>query len=293
MKKNYINNFKDKLLRYIHKSIYKPGHYYSAVPDPLEIEKNKDKIFKDIDLIPGIALNTDKQFIFLEKIKDYVNLFPFFETNENYRYKLPNNFFGTGDALSLFLIFKSFNPKKVIEIGSGYSSAAMLDYNDMYFDSKIAFDFIEPYPERLKLLLKNETEKNVKIHQKFVQEFPISFFEKLNDGDVLFIDSSHVSKIGSDVNYLFLEVLPALKKGVIIHIHDIGFPFEYNKDWVDYGIYWNEAYLLRAFLTFNSSFEILLWNDFLNKKKMEDIIKINPSFKHIAGGSIWLRKIAD
>lgn len=291
MKKIYINNFKDKLLRYLHKSIYKPGHYYSAVPNPLEIEKNKNKIFKNIDLIPGISLNTEGQLTFLENSKKYMELFPFIENKNSCRYKMPNNFFGIGDALSLFLIFKSFNPKQVIEIGSGYSSAAMLDYNDLFFDTKIDFDFIEPYPERLKLLLNNNDEKNVRIHQKFVQDFPISFFEKLNEGDILFIDSSHVSKIGSDVNYLFLEVLPALKKGVIVHIHDIGFPFEYNKEWVDYGIYWNEAYLLRAFLSFNSSYEILLWNDFLNKKKAEDIVKIHSSFKLVSGGSIWLKRI--
>lgn len=293
MKKNYINNFKDKILRYIHKSIYKPGHYYSAVPNPIEIENNSSRIFKDVDVIPGVELNVSKQLAFLQKSKSLLHFFPYLKNEDDLRYKLPNNFFGTGDVLSLFLIFKSFNPSKVIEIGSGYSSAAMLDFNDLFFESKIQFDFIEPYPDRLNSLLKNGDKNIVKIHQKFVQEFSVDFFKKLDEDDILFIDSSHVSKIGSDVNFLFLEVLPVLKKGVIIHIHDIGFPFEYSKDWIDYGIYWNEAYLLKAFMSFNTSFEILLWNDFISKKKSEEVKNIDPILEKLGGGSIWLRKLVD
>lgn len=291
MKKYYINNFKDKLLRYIHKSIYKPGHYYSAVPNPSEIEKNKEKIFKNIDTVPGIQLNADKQIMFLERAKDYLKSFPYLEDKQTHRYKLPNNFFGLGDSLSLHLIFSYFHPKRVIEIGSGYSSAAMMDYNDLLFEFKIQFDFVEPYPERLNSLLRSGDKNNARIHEKFVQDFSIDFFKQLESGDILFIDSSHVSKIGSDVNFLFLEVLPNLKKGVVVHIHDIGFPFEYNKDWVDYGIYWNEAYLLRAFLSFNSSFEIILWNDYLSKKKIDKLTNIDSYLKNIGGGSIWIQKI--
>ena len=293
MGKTFVNSFKDKLLRYIHKSIYKPGHYYSAVPDPLEIEKRAAQIFDEKDTIKGINLNSVLQLELLKNSSELISDFPFFNTTNTGRYKLPNNFFGTGDVLALFLIFKTFKPAQVIEIGSGYSSAAMLDYNDSFFQSKIKFDFIEPYPDRLNSLLTEADKKSTMVHQKFVQDVPIDFFKKLNENDILFIDSSHVSKIGSDVNYLFFEVLPVLKKGVIIHIHDIAFPFEYSKDWVDYGIYWNETYLLRAFLSYNSSFEIVLWNNYLKKKKSSEVKLLNPLYENIGGGSIWLKKVGD
>src|SRR5207247_5820903 len=87
----------------------------------------------------------------------------------------------------------------------------------------------------------------------------------LQSGDVLFIDSSHTVKIGGDVNYLFLEVLPRLKPGVIVHVHDIFLPFEYPREWVrDDFRFWAEQYLLQAFLTFNSEFQVLMANNYLN-----------------------------
>jgi hypothetical protein len=293
MAKKFVNSFKDKLLRYIHKSIYKPGHYYSAVPDPVDIEKRAKQLYRVRNEIGGVNINETEQLNFLTDATSSIGAFPYFNRENSFRYKLPNNFFGMGDTLALYIIFKSIIPKQVIEIGSGYSSAAMLDYNDLFFKSEIKFDFIEPYPERLNSLLTGKDKGMAMVHTKFVQDVPLDFFRKLNENDVLFIDSSHVSKIGSDVNYLFFEVLPILKKGVVIHIHDIAFPFEYSKDWIDYGIYWNEAYLLRAFLSYNSSFEILLWNDFLKDKKNAEITAINPLYSRLGGGSIWLRKMVD
>ncbi|MCC6447740.1 MAG: class I SAM-dependent methyltransferase [Chitinophagaceae bacterium] len=247
------------------------------------------QIFNDSRSLTGIDLNELEQFNVLKKGVSFLPDFPFYN-GTNLRYKLPNNFFGRGDALSLFLIFMQYSPKRVVEIGSGYSSAAMMDYNELFFNSSIYLDFIEPYPERLKSLLTKDS-ANITIHQQFVQDIPLQFFDKLEANDILFIDSSHVSKIGSDVNYLFFEVLPRLKKGVLVHIHDISYPFEYSKDWVDYGIYWNEAYLLRAFLSFNNTFQIILWNDFLRKRKSAEIKAIHSNYENIGGGSIWLKKL--
>src|SRR5205814_10103081 len=99
---------------------------------------------------------------------------------------------------------------------------------------------------------------------KEVQQIDLDFFSQLQSGDVLFIDSSHTVKIGGDVNYLFLEVLPRLKLGVIVHVHDILFPLDYRRDWVKEQFrFWNEQYLLQAFLCFNSAFEVLLSTSYL------------------------------
>ena len=108
--------------------------------------------------------------------------------------------------------------------------------------------------------------------EKKVQDIDLEFFSQLRSGDILFIDSSHTVKIGGDVNYLFLEVLPRLNPGVIVHVHDIFLPFEYRRDWVlDEFRFWTEQYLLQAFLTFNSEFEVLLANSYLSHYHQEDL----------------------
>ena len=88
-------------------------------------------------------------------------------------------------------------------------------------------------------------------------------FRELHAGDVLFVDSTHVAKVGSDVNHIFFEILPILQPGVVVHFHDIMYPFEYEPKWIYTGVAWNEAYMLRAFLMFNPTFKILLFNSFL------------------------------
>src|SRR5690606_8620162 len=94
---------------------------------------------------------------------------------------------------------------------------------------------------------------------------PLAVFEELNAGDMLFIDSTHVAKTGSDVNYILFEILPRLKSGVLIHFHDIFYPFEYPRDWVFNGRNWNEVYFLKAFLMYNTTFEIKLFSHYLHK----------------------------
>ena len=126
---------------------------------------------------------------------------------------------------------------------------------------------------------------------KKVQEIDLEFFSQLQSGDILFIDSSHTVKIGGDVNYLFLEVLPRLKPGVIVHVHDIFLPFEYRRDWVqDEFRFWNEQYLLQAFLAFNSEFEVLLANAYLNHCHQEDLKAAFPNLLSWASGSFWMRR---
>jgi hypothetical protein len=114
-----------------------------------------------------------------------------------------------------------------------------------------------------------------------LQDVPLSTFQLLDSGDVLFVDSTHVAKLGSDVNRILFEILPALASGVVVHFHDVFYPFEYPKNWVREGRGWNETYVLRAFLEYNEAFEILLWGHMLR------------TLGHYAGtgGSIWLRKL--
>jgi hypothetical protein len=122
-----------------------------------------------------------------------------------------------------------------------------------------------------------------------VQLVSLDFFEKLEAGDILFIDSSHVGKTGSDVNFILFEVLPALKSGVIIHFHDVSYPFEYPKEWVYKGRNWNEDYFLRAFLMYNNNFEILLFSDYLYKHHLKAFEKISKNVND-PGMNLWVMK---
>ena len=156
--------------------------------------------------------------------------------------------------MGLFTMIQILRPSQVIEVGSGYTSAMLLDLNEIYMDKSMTLTFIEPYPEKLKELLKPDDD--IKLLQQRLQDVPMEFFETLYSGDVLFIDSIHVSKEGSDVYYRFFEILPKLRRGVVVHLHDIFYPFTYPHDWVVNGRVWNETYLLRAFLQYNNDFEI-------------------------------------
>jgi predicted O-methyltransferase YrrM len=266
-----------------------PGHYYSPIPDKADIANRKDSIYKRHSEFLGIDFNHQGQVELLEKLKHYYSEIPFqFEQSENRRYFYNNNFFGYGDSTSLYSMLRHFEPRHVIEVGSGFSSAVMLDVNEKFLNNETQLTFIEPYTKRLRSLLK--TDDNATIHESGVQEIDLTVFDRLGDNDFLFIDSTHVSKIGSDVNYLFFEVLPRLKKGVIIHIHDIAANFEYPFKWIEEGRAWNESYLLRAFLQFNEQFQIILFNSYLGKVHKKWLEENMPVFLKNSGGSIWLRR---
>jgi hypothetical protein len=188
-------------------------------------------------------------------------------------------------------MLRRLRPRHVIEVGSGYSSAAMLDTNDKFLDRQVNFTFIEPYPGRLNSLLTESDRQRCKIHMNRVQDVPLDVFRQLEANDVLFIDSSHVVKIGSDVRHLLWEVLPRLAAGVMIHVHDISWPFEYAADWVLRGNAWNEAYFLRTFLQFNPTFQIEYFNSYIAMVHGAELGRKMPKCLENPGGGLWLRKV--
>lgn len=190
----------------------------------------------------------------------------------------------------LYAILRHFRPRRVIEAGSGFSSALMLDTDERFLESGTRFLFIEPNAARLRTLLKPEDASRVEVIERGVQELPISALADLAPNDILFIDSSHVSKVGSDVNYLMFEVLPRLQPGVIVHFHDIYWPFEYPAEWILEGRSWNEGYLLHAFLQYNEAFDILLFNNYLGHRHRELMREVMPKFMVNDGGSLWLQR---
>jgi predicted O-methyltransferase YrrM len=190
-------------------------------------------------------------------------------------------------------MIRHLNPKKIIEVGSGFSSAVMLDTNEKFMQNTIHCSFIEPYPKRLKSLLKSDDVNKVTIHEKRLQEMSLNIFSELSDNDILFIDSTHVSKFNSDVNYVIHTILPKLEKGVHIHFHDVFYPFEYPANWLLEGKAWNENYILRAFLEYNGIFKIELFDTYLQWKFGNELKERFPFLGKDPGGAIWLKKCKD
>lgn len=279
-------------ISYKKNSLFPAGHFYSPVISVEEIKKRQDVIWDAAKqpTIPGIDLNTESQLQRIEEFSKYYAEIPFAaKKNEATRYYFENPFFSYTDAIFLYSMMRQYKPKKIIEIGSGFSSAVMLDVNTIFFNNEIDLTFIEPYPDRLNQLLTTKDKKTTNLVEKNVQNVSLDIFEQLNAGDILFVDSSHVVKTGSDVNYIIFEILPKLKPGVIIHFHDIFYPFEYPKEWVFTKRNWNEDYFLKAFLMYNTNFSILLFSHYLHLHHPEVFSKIPLCYKN-KGGNLWLLK---
>jgi predicted O-methyltransferase YrrM len=208
------------------------------------------------------------------------------------RFFLDNPSYGHFDAIMLWSMLREAQPKRIIEVGSGFSSAAMLDARDHGGIGAPEFTFIDPDMARLRPLLRAGDERRVTLIENIVQDVPLETFAALGENDVLFIDSSHVSKIGSDVNRLFFEVLPTLAPGVIIHIHDVAGNLEYPREWLDEGRAWNEQYLLRAFLMNNPCYRIELFTGWLFNTRHAWFREHMPLCARGGGGQMWLRKLA-
>ena len=271
-----------------------PGHFYSPIPNLDEVRRNERRIFPDVPPeLPGIALNEARQLAMLDELQPYYDSQPFgAEKTQNLRYFFENENYSYFDALVLHCMIRHARPRRIIEVGSGYSSCVTIDTNEIFFDNRIACTFVEPYPQLLRKLLSGDDLERVDILDRGVQEIALDRFRALEANDILFIDSTHVAKVGSDVNYIFAEVLPALRPGVYVHFHDVFYPFEYPKEWIYEGRAWTEAYLLRAFLAFNRDYEIVLFTNFLERSHA-DRFSTMPLCLKSQGASLWLRRVAE
>jgi predicted O-methyltransferase YrrM len=206
------------------------------------VQRDSVRLWHVAATVPGIDLREAAQLTLLEDFARYYRELPFREeASPDRRYHLNNGPFAYADGITLYCMLCHARPRRIIEVGSGYSSAAMLDISELFFDNAVEFTFIDPEPQRLYSLMRADDRGRATVMECRVQDIPVSAFEALTANDILFIDGSHVAKIGSDVNYLLGEVLPALAAGVFVHIHDVPYPFEYFRAWVEQGIAWNEA----------------------------------------------------
>ena len=258
-----------------------PVHFYEPIPDTQSLPET---LWSQTSELVGIDMNDSIQLELLRshfaKLRDEYHNLP---VEPPPGQKRP---FRGVDALVAYCMIRHFQPELIVEVGSGWSSLVLGQAAAKNKNS--ALICIDPFPGDA---LRKGFPGLRSLIEKKIQDIDLEFFSQLGSGDVLFIDSSHTVKIGGDVNYLFLEVLPRLRPGVIVHVHDIFLPFDYRRDWVlDEFHFWTEQYILQAFLTFNSQFEVLLANSYLNHYHQQELKAAFPGLSSLAGGSFWMRR---
>jgi hypothetical protein len=264
-----------------------PVHFYQPIPDTRSLPET---LWNRPSKLVGIDMNDVQQLDLLRKefprFRDEYNELPTKPSADALRFYLNNGLFGGIDALVAYCMVRHFQPRLIIETGSGLSSLLLCEAATKNNGANLIC--IEPFPQKF---LKEGFPGLDQLIEKKVQDVDPKLFSQLQSDDILFIDSSHTVKIGGDVNYLFLEVLPRLKPGVIVHVHDIFLPFDYRRDWVmEEFRFWTEQYLLHAFLMFNSAFEVLMANSYLNYCHQKDLKAAFPGLSSWAGGSFWMRR---
>jgi|CXWL01.1.fsa_nt_gi predicted O-methyltransferase YrrM len=276
---------------------YPNGHFYSPVCDPKALNAARAELWPDSPrAVAGIDFNdASHREILDEWFPRHLGAFDYAEDGpqdaQAPRYYTGNTQFSWLDARLLFVLLCELKPKRVIEVGSGYSSLLMADVNQRFLGGACDIRCVEPYPRPF---LENGVPGIRALIRERVQALPLSTFATLEAGDILFIDSSHVSKTGSDVNHLFFEVLPALKPGVLIHVHDVFLPAEYLEPWaIAENRSWNEQYLLRALLMYSTAFTPVFGSSYAWIHHRPSLLKaIGRSEKDgYGGGSFWMRRV--
>lgn len=275
------------------KTPWVPGHFYSPIVSHKEVKLEWPRLSRD--RVPAaVDLRIDQQIILLRQLVNFFNSIPFTETKSNrFRYYYQNPSYGFGDALIYWSMLNFFRPKHIVEVGSGFSSALALDTIDLLALPTIA-TFIDPYPEVARAATAPLSAPHTILPIK-VQSIDLALVEDLEKDDILFIDSSHVVKTGSDVHFEITEMLPRLRPGVIVHFHDVTYPFEYGAPWVTIDNYsWNELYFLHTFLMYNSEFEIIFFNDLIGRDLPQNVKTLAPAQSHkfqlSRGAGLWLRR---
>lgn len=279
------------------KPAFPDGHFYSPVVDTNDIVAREAELWPAAPETLGIDWNRAEhervlteffprhlgKYDYPEVLKDLPDLVQFYTRNSQFSWL---------DARALFVLLNEWKPRRMVEVGSGYSTLLSADVNRRCLGGAMEFTCIEPYPRPF---LTSGKLQGVTLLQQRVERVGRAPFEKLAAGDVLFVDSSHVAKTGSDVNFLVFDVLPRLAPGVRIHFHDIHLPHEYLKEWViGENRSWNEQYVVRALLMYSTAFRVLFGCSYA-MHTMPDLVKkalAHPRGVAYGGGSLWLERTA-
>jgi hypothetical protein len=270
-----------------------PNHFYQPIPD---VGRLPARLWDEPANLPGIDLNEAGQLDLLDNVcgryRAEYDRFPAKPTGVAHEYHFDQQMFRSVDAEILYCILRAFKPQRVVEIGSGFSTlvAAAACRQNLAEGHRTDLTCIEPYP--------NETLRRGfpglgKLIVSNLEDVGREPFAALGANDVLFIDSSHVLRIGNDVQREYLDILPRLGRGVFVHVHDIFLPFEYPREWVteEYR-FWSEQYLLQAFLTYNSAFRVVWAGSFMHHKHPGRLRAAFRSYHpdEVLPGSFWMQR---
>lgn len=279
-----------------------PIHFHSPIPDT---RKLPDGIWEKTSLLIGLEMNSEKQIRFLSDIVPrFIDEcdFPLEATDSPSQFFRRNGAFLSVDAEVFHCMIRHFRPQRIIEIGSGsttYLAARACLLNKERHHLTTELHAIDPFPNEV---VKKGFPGLTSLIQQPVERIPVDFFSRLEANDICFIDSSHVAGIGSDVNHEFLEIIPRLKPGVLVHAHDIYLPAEYPKKWIFADrFFWTEQYILQAFLSFNPAFEVLWGSSYMQKNHTAELKQAFPAYRNLGKdypfypdvwpSSFWFRRV--
>jgi hypothetical protein len=267
--------------------------FYSPIPN---LEQLPAGIWERRSELGGIDLRLDAAIELIEgELAPFVGELevPVKGPQEPGRFYLHNENYETVDAELLYAIVRSRKPRRVIELGSGFTTlligeAARRNAEDGVATEHLAYD---PYPRAQ--IIGEKPPPPTRFESLGANEVPLDDFRQLAAGDILFVDTTHTVKLGSDVNHIILDVLPTLAPGVIVHFHDIFLPWEYPRVWFEeMSYYWAEQYLLQAFLAFNQEFEVLLPAAAVAREFSDRLVAAVPTF--VPGrrpGAFWIQRL--
>jgi predicted O-methyltransferase YrrM len=265
-------------------------HYYQPLINP---EKHLKKSLRDDRVLKGINFNIKEQLELLNKFNYNSELidFPLNKTNLTEFY-YNHSSYKSGDAEYLYNIIRYFKPTRIIEIGCGNSTlmisnalkANQLENHEYNCNHICVEPFEQPWLEKI----------DVELIREKIEDIDISFFQKLGKNDILFIDSSHIIRPQGDVLFEYLEILPILNTGVIVHVHDVFTPKDYLDTWIfDHHLFWNEQYLFEGFMTYNSEFKVIGALNYLTHHYRDQLADKCPIFANQPErepGAFWIVK---
>jgi SAM-dependent methyltransferase/predicted O-methyltransferase YrrM len=275
---------------------FTPGHYYSPMYDAHELVSQRAQIWPSSSRpTPDIDWREDAQVELCDGVFAAQQSLEFRsdESANPSEYWALNDQYPPLDAWVLAGMLRHLSPALMIEVGCGYSSLVTARVNREQLDGSMRFVCIEPHPRQFLL---DGVDGISDLCVERIQDTPLERFHDLSDGDILFIDTSHTVKTGGDVTWIFHEILPRLAPGVYVHIHDVFLPGDYPEPWVMEGWGWNESYLVRSFLSYNSAFEIVWGSQYMTQRHPENILQAFPQqakYTDRAGAALWIRRTTD
>jgi len=268
-----------------------PNDFYTPLNDCAFLDANRDLWAAPPRSPEGIAWNLGGQLAVAREVGGFVHELRDIpaQSSRAGEFCWDNHFWNNTDALVQYGLVRSRQPRRYVEIGCGWSSL-LLSRALARNTQPCVVDLIEPYGNDALL---NSLPTSWTHHRTMLQRAPFELFDRLGAGDVLFYDGSHCAKVASDVTWFFFRVLPRLRPGVLIHLHDIFLPDDYPEEWVfERGQTWNEQYVLQAFLMHNDAYRVTIANRYLFKHAGNALADIYCGVQPPWGCSFWMEKIA-